>query len=255
MRKSIVILESNAEFSGHLSSFLEGEGYSVGGVSDDGERGLELVRRCSPDIVIVSMVLKGIDGLEVLDKLKEIPGKRSIIAIGNFSDDAIISQILAKGAKYYLMKPVAPDVIVMRIREMTGENSSGQAVTSLRERRGAVTLDEKISNIFISMGIPASIKGYGYLREGIKMAVNEPSVINNITKQLYPKIAEKFSTTPSKVERSIRHSIEVAFNKGRIEAINALFGVRVYIGTEKPTNSEFIALLADKLLLESASKA
>ena len=119
-----------------------------------------------------------------------------------------------------------------------------------REKKNAASLDEKISNIFISIGIPPHIKGYAYLREGIKMTVEQPSIINNVTKQLYPSIAEKFSTTASKVERAIRHSIEVAWNRQRVDAINAIFGVRVYIGTDKPTNSEFIALVADKLILE-----
>ncbi len=111
-------------------------------------------------------------------------------------------------------------------------------------------MDEKISNIFISIGIPPHIKGYVYLREGIKMTIENPAIINNVTKELYPSIAEKFSTTASKVERAIRHAIEVAWNRGRVDAINAIFGVRVYIGSERPTNSEFIALVADKLILE-----
>lgn len=126
---------------------------------------------------------------------------------------------------------------------------------SIREKKSTASLDEKISNIFISIGIPPHIKGYNYLREGIKYAVAEPNIINNVTKELYPKIANHFDTTPSKVERAIRHAIEVAWNRGRIDAINAIFGVRVYIGTEKPTNSEFIALVADKLILEGIVNA
>ena len=120
----------------------------------------------------------------------------------------------------------------------------------MRDKRRAASLDEKISNIFISIGIPPHIKGYQYLREGIKMAVENPAIINSVTKELYPSIGEKFNTTASKVERAIRHAIEVAWNRGRIDAINAIFGARVYIGSERPTNSEFIALVADKLILE-----
>ena len=111
--------------------------------------------------------------------------------------------------------------------------------------------DERISNIFVSIGIPPNIKGYNYLREGIKMAVADPRVINNVTKGLYPVIGEKYETSASKVERAIRHAIEVAWNRGRVDAVNAIFGARVYIGSEKPTNSEFIALVADKLILEN----
>ena len=113
-------------------------------------------------------------------------------------------------------------------------------------------LDEKISNIFITVGIPPHIKGYGYLREGVKIAIQTPTIINHITKKLYPMIGAKYDTSASKVERAIRHAIEVAWNRGRIETINSLFGVRAYVGNEKPTNGEFIALVADKMLLEGA---
>ena len=121
-----------------------------------------------------------------------------------------------------------------------------------RERFYRNTLDERISNIFINVGIPPHIKGYSFLREGVKMAVGDPDIINNITKKLYPKIGEKYDTTASKVERAIRHAIEVAFNRGRIENINNILGVKAFVGAEKPTNGEFIALVADKMILEEA---
>ena len=114
-----------------------------------------------------------------------------------------------------------------------------------------MTLEEKVSSIFINVGIPPHIKGYSFLREGVIMAVNDPEIINNITKKLYPQIGEKYQTSASKVERAIRHAIEVAWNRGRIESINSILGVRAYIGAEKPTNGEFIALVADKMLLEN----
>ena len=134
--------------------------------------------------------------------------------------------------------------------ELTDTESGIIKDTSFEKKRN--TLDEKISKIFISVGIPPHIKGYYYLREGVKMAVGNPDVINNITKQLYPMIGEKYQTTASKVERAIRHAIEVAWNRGRIETINTLLGIRAYVGNEKPTNGEFIALIADKMLLEGA---
>ena len=137
-----------------------------------------------------------------------------------------------------------------RIDELAKTKSTQEKDIAIR-RRKPVTLEEKISEIFISIGIPPHIKGYGYLREGIKMTIENPHVINSVTKELYPSIAKKFSTTASKVERAIRHAIEVAWNRGRIDAINAIFGARIYLGTEKPTNSEFIALVADKLILEN----
>ena len=133
---------------------------------------------------------------------------------------------------------------------MNSEALSYNVSATVRDKRRIASIDEKISNIFITIGIPPHIKGYGYLREGIKMAVEDPSIINNVTKELCPNVAKKFETSASKVERAIRHAIELAWNRGRIDAISAIFGVRVYIGSERPTNSEFIALVADKLILE-----
>ena len=154
------------------------------------------------------------------------------------------------GAAYYLIKPFSIQTAIERFRELLKSKPSASKEMAV-SKRTPVTIEEKISEIFISIGIPPHIKGYGYLREGIKMTIEKPYIINEVTKKLYPSIAEKFQTTPSKVERAIRHAIEVAWNRGRIDAINAIFGARIYLGSEKPTNSEFIALVADKLILEN----
>lgn len=132
-----------------------------------------------------------------------------------------------------------------------GESRRGSYKKVVRRQVKNKTLEERITNIFISVGIPPHIKGYQYLREAIKLSIEDPDIINSITKKLYPSVAEKFATSSSKVERAIRHAIEVGWNRGKIENINSLFGVRVYSQNEKPTNGEFIALVADKLLLES----
>lgn len=189
------------------------------------------------------MLLPGIDGYEVLDKLKGCPTK--LVVLSAFSEEGMVKRAIEKGASYYIVKPFNCETLSQRLLEIT-DTDLGRSV----ERRRTVSLDEKISNIFISVGIPPHIKGYAYLREGVKMAIKNPGIINNITKQLYPMIGERYETSASKVERAIRHAIEVAWNKGRIDSINAMFGVRVYINSEKPTNGEFIALVADKMLLE-----
>ena len=248
-QKKIVVLEGNGEAAAAISSELRNAGFAVCAVSDDGEKAEELVKEYDPDAMLVGMTLKNVDGFGVLDKLREMHARCAVLASGNFSDDATIDLILQKGARYYMMRPVNASQVAARLGEIFAEPEVRTSVVG-NDRKNIVLLDEKISNIFISIGIPPHIKGYAYLREGIKMAVENPAIINNITKQLYPKIAEKLDTTASKVERAIRHSIEVAWNRQRIDAINAVFGVRVYIGTEKPTNSEFIALVADKLILE-----
>lgn len=247
--QKIVILESNLQFAKELSDLLAAQGYTVCAQSSDGEEGVALIDRERPEFVVLGMLLKNLDGFGVMNGVKERNLSTRFIVLGNFCDDKTISRILASGAEYYMMKPIAPSVVAGRIRELSGEEEVVPAGTA--EKRRATSLDERISNIFISIGIPPHIKGYSYLREGIKCAVEDPSIINNVTKGLYPMIGERFSTSASKVERAIRHAIEVAWNRGRTDAVNAIFGARVYIGNEKPTNSEFIALVADKLLLEA----
>ena len=249
-QKKIVILESNHDTAQAVAESLRGEGFEVCGESDDGSEGVELIERTKPDVVLIGLVLKGLDGFGVMDALRERKIPARAIVTGTFADDEIVARVMAKGARYYLMKPLSPPVVAARAKELAADAGKAAPAPAVCEKRSPASLDEKISGILIAIGIPPHIKGYGYLREGIKMAVEEPSIINNVTKQLYPKIAEKFNTTASKVERAIRHSIEVAWNRQRVDAINAMFGVRVYIGTDKPTNSEFIALVADKLILE-----
>ncbi len=246
--KRVLILESNDGFARELADLFTKEGYDVCGVTGDGQEGLKLLEKCAPNVVVMSLLLKNSDGFTVMEEARARGRKADFVVLGNFSDDKIINRTIALGARYYLMKPVPAEIVEERVAELSQE-TFGQSETF--ERRRAGSLDERISNIFISIGIPPHIKGYNYLREGIKMAVNDPHIINNVTKGLYPIIGERFQTSASKVERAIRHAIEVAWNRGRVDAVNAIFGARVYIGTEKPTNSEFIALVADKLILES----
>ena len=142
-----------------------------------------------------------------------------------------------------MQKIIERTVNAERIEDVLRQDDGANAMNPGR-------VEEKITNIFITVGIPAHIKGYQFLREAIKMAVEQPDIVNSITKKLYPSIAEKFDTSPSKVERAIRHAIEVAWNRGKIENINSVFGLQVYNSNEKPTNGEFIALVADKMIIE-----
>mgnify|MGYP001625530812 CR=1 FL=1 len=249
---NIVILESSDEFLEELKSYFDGkEEFNVCAVTGSGNAGIGYIDQYKPDAVILNLVLSGRDGFGVLDHIKNNCRDCKAIVVSNFSDEKIVNSAIAHGASYYFVKPVDPKAVADRITDILSERSTGYGVAEdVRAKRRVASVDEKISNIFISIGIPPHIKGYVYLREGIKMTIENPSIINNVTKELYPNIAKKFDTTPSKVERAIRHAIEVAWNRGRVEAINAIFGVRVYIGSERPTNSEFIALVADKLILE-----
>ncbi len=208
-------------------------------------------RRCLdehiPDVVVTELMMNGEDGYALLEKYRDA---RFIVA-SELKSEVFVIKALELGAKYYLVKPIEYNVLEQRILNVyEGDRLGGKVVR--KKTVSEKTLDERISSIFVSVGIPAHIKGYQFLREGIKLAVDDPPIINAITKTLYPSIAKRFDTTPSKVERAIRHAIEVAWNRGKIENINSVFGVKVYNASEKPTNGEFIALLADKMLLECA---
>lgn len=249
---NLLILDSNEEFFKELQTYFDGdEQFEVCGVSGNGNVGISLINQYKPDVILLNLVLSGTDGFGVMDYIRQNRPGSKVVVVSNFGDDRLVNSAIAHGASYYFVKPVTAECIAQRICELVAPAApSYNVLPEVRDKRRAASVDEKISNIFISIGIPPHIKGYQYLREGIKMAVENPAVINSVTKELYPAIGKKFATTASKVERAIRHAIEVAWNRGRVDAINAIFGVRVYIGSERPTNSEFIALVADKLILE-----
>ncbi len=251
--ESIAVFANNEDFLEEIKNYIsDADGYNICAEASNGNTAVELIKRNNPDVAVVDLVLAGMDGFGVLDYIKENNPECLTIAIGGFIDDKIVDRAIEHGAIYYLAKPVNSKTVLDRIKELSaGRAVNYKVTTDIRDKRKATSLDEKISNIFITIGIPPHIKGFSYLREGIKYAVEDPSIINKVTKELYPKIAKKFVTTASKVERAIRHAIEVAWNRGRTDAISSIFGARVYIGSERPTNSEFIALVADKLILES----
>ncbi len=247
--KSVIILEINKAVVEQLRSALhQTNDFSVIYASDDGDDGLEKIFREKPDLVVVGTFLKGTDGLAVIQAVKKTLPETKIIACGN-ANEGLIDLVMEAGVSYYLVKPFTVSAAMERIKDLFKDRSDVDQAVPIRKKVNSV--EEKISEIFISIGIPPHIKGYAYLREGIKLTIEKPYIINSVTKELYPTIAAHFETSASKVERAIRHAIEVAWNRGRIDAINAIFGARIYLGAEKPTNSEFIALVADKLILEN----
>ncbi len=240
----VYLLQNTEEMNEELADKFRACGYEVVGMSTEGERAVADIEKSVPDLLITELVLPKSDGLQVVKKVKNrFPDVKVVVLTALNSEEAIASAT-KYGASYFMVKPYSFEILSERVKEIFSKSALK------KENRNEPSLDEKISKIFINVGIPPHIKGYCFLREGVKMAVNDPPIINNITKKLYPMIGEKYNTTPSKVERAIRHAIEVAWNRGRIESINALLGVRAYVGQEKPTNGEFIALIADKMLLE-----
>ena len=242
----IKIFIADAEEGENLGNFFaQSTNYEVVGISKVGSEALKRIIETKPEIVIMEVMLPEMDGFMVLENLKkqlkeEMP---KIIFVSHLSHSGFISKAIKEGVSYFMVKPIMPENLEARIKDILTQNQKF-------DRANDHGLDEKISNIFISIGIPANIKGYQFLREAVKLAVAEPDIIGSITKKLYPTIAERFSTSSSKVERGMRHAIEVAWNRGKIENINSLFGLKIYNNNEKPTNGELIALIADKMLME-----
>ncbi|MBE5756415.1 MAG: sporulation transcription factor Spo0A [Clostridiales bacterium] len=246
IKKTVVILEENQKLIEELKNALE-EDFLILKETNDGEEAINFLEETKPDFLITNLFLAGTDGLWILEELNRRDLKVKTIVLSNYCQEEIVERVMASGAYYFMIKPFNLKLLKERMVQ-TFENKERDILPIKRK----ISLEEKISKIFINVGIPPHIKGYSYLREGVKMAVNNPEIINNITKKLYPKIGEKYETSASKVERAIRHAIEVAWNRGRIENINNILGVKAFVGAEKPTNGEFIALVADKMILEEA---
>lgn len=246
--KTKVLIVDDVETSQKLKAILEKEEkFEVVSEVQTVSEAYEKIIETSPDVVITEIVLKGQDGFELLEKANLLKTAPKFFVLSALTQQAAIEKATELGAIYYMAKPFDEKVFYKRFCEVLNSKSKGK-----ESKLGSKEIEEKITNVFITVGIPAHIKGYQFLREAIKMAIDEPEIINSITKRLYPSIADKFETSSSKVERAIRHAIEVAWNRGKIENINSLFGVKVYGENEKPTNGEFIALVADKMLLEGA---
>ncbi len=257
----LLIVDDEQDCAESLARALDGDAdVEVIATAKDGLDAVAKIETLKPDAVALDIVMPNLDGYGVLSnvdftKLRKRP---VFIVTSGLTGDAFIRKAINAGADYYMLKPVSPKALKERLVECSRVKYSPVAVkddeSEMRQaiRRSRHTLDEKLANIFISVGIPAHIKGYQFLREAIKMTIDRPEVINSITKKLYPGIAENFRTSPSKVERAIRHAIEVAWNRGKIENINQIFGIKIYSANDKPTNGEFIALLADKMIMEGA---
>jgi len=256
---SILIADENKDLVTKLKSSLENyEDFSDIEIANGGEDALKKILNLSPDVAIIDVILSGIDGYAVIEEAKKKLSKTKFIIVSSLTSETFVQKAMNLGVEYYMIKPASSELILKRIRDIyeiaeinqaSSEESNDVSIDAFKAGKTKI-LEEKITNIFITVGIPAHIKGYYFLREAIKMAIENPDVVNSITKRLYPSIAERFSTSASKVERAIRHAIEVAWNRGKIENINSVFGVKVYSNNEKPTNGEFIALVADKMLIE-----
>lgn len=246
----LLIAEDNPYLANNIKNYMNAcPEVQVVGVAENAEIALELVKETQPNAIITDIIMPHSDGFVLLEKLNSgeygpMPGVIVLSAVGQ---DNLITRVLALGAKYYMVKPFDLDLLYKRLLDLFDMRYVAPKETApvIKSR----SLDEKITSIFLTIGIPAHIKGYQFLREAIKIVIKSPETINSITKELYPGIAKNFDTSPSKVERAIRHAIEVAWTRGKIENINTIFGYNIYTKNDKPTNGEFIALIADRLTL------
>ena len=244
--KKILIANENIEESERILKELStyDNAFEID-IASSGKSAIEMIKANAYDLMIIDLVLPEIDGFEVIEIAREVNRKMSIIVVSALSSDIFVKKATNMGVSYFMLKPISIEILLKRINDIFDERRFIEDRTVSNKE-----IEEKITNIFITVGIPAHIKGYQFLREAIKLSMTNPEIINSITKKLYPTIAEKFDTSASKVERAIRHAIEVAWNRGKIENINSVFGLTVYSNNEKPTNGEFIALVADKMLLD-----
>lgn len=235
----------------------------VVGTAKDGEEACEMIKAKEPDVVLLDIVMPKLDGLGVMDKIRRDSSMKkhpSFIMVSAIGNEKITEDAFSLGADYYIMKPFDNDMVINRIKRVKrlGEPVKGTEIRKVNayeryekhEEKPVRSLETDVTNIIHEIGVPAHIKGYQYLREAIMMSVDDIEMLNSITKILYPTIAKKYQTTPSRVERAIRHAIEVAWSRGKMDTIDELFGYTINNGKGKPTNSEFIALIADKIRLD-----
>lgn len=260
-RLNVGIADDN-ELMVHLLSDIvaRDEELQVVGTACNGEEAYKMIKTKEPDVVLLDIVMPKLDGLGVIDKVKKdktLKKSPTFIMISAIGQERVTEDAFKLGADYYIMKPFDRDMIVNRIK-MVRHHENRKSFHMRRINPGEnpeqlqKSLESRVTDIIHEIGVPAHIKGYQYLRDAIIMSVNDIEMLNSITKILYPTIAKKYQTTASRVERAIRHAIEVSWNRGKMDTIDALFGYTINNGKGKPTNSEFIALIADKIRLENS---
>lgn len=255
---SVAIVDDNAKIRELLSEIISKDNeLQVVGVAEDGEQACVMIREKKPDVVLLDIIMPKLDGLEVLERIhndKTIQKIPYFIMISAIGDEAISSAAFSMGASYYFVKPFDRNTVVHRIKNIQFLRQSNQknkiAPYDKLEVGSEKSLEEKVTDVIHDIGVPAHIKGYQYLREAILMSIDDMDMLNSVTKVLYPEVAKKYQTTSSRVERAIRHAIEVAWNRGKLETIEEMFGYTVNQGKGKPTNSEFIALITDNIRLK-----
>lgn len=255
----VLVADDNIEFGEIVCDFLSSiDDIEVVGRAEDGFETVRLINELKPDIVILDIIMPHMDGLAVLEHYYKVPAteKPMFIILSAVGQDKITQQAVTLGAEYYIVKPFDLEILVERIRQLRkGEvmiNRTDAAKSFLKQQvPKQQNIENRITQIMRDVGVPAHIKGFQYMRDAVMLVVDDLDLISSVTKRLYPELAKKYKTTPSRVERAIRHAIEVAWTRGQVDAIHELFGYTINTKKGKPTNSEFIAMISDKLRLET----
>ncbi|GAA0416585.1 MAG: sporulation transcription factor Spo0A [Bacillota bacterium] len=250
---SVCLVDDNRELIQLMEDYFEEQGdIEVIGTAYNGRDCLTMLEELEPDVLVLDIIMPHVDGLAVLNTIRSSSGKvPHVIMLTAFGQEEVMKKAVDLGASYFILKPFDLDNLSEQIRQVQGHNAISTGVSKVnRKEKKKQDLEASITNIIHEIGVPAHIKGYMYLREAITMVYNDIELLGSITKVLYPDIAKKYNTTASRVERAIRHAIEVAWSRGNIDSISALFGYTISITKAKPTNSEFIAMVADHLRLE-----
>ena len=262
----VIIADDNPDFVNTLIGYLEKEeDIEIAGIARDGKEAVDLILEKKPDVALLDVIMPHLDGLGVLETLQSSAVEKMpmCIMLSAVGQDKITQKAINLGAEYYVVKPFDINLLIKRMKDFKfyepGTIKGNYVAREIKpqyieiapeNKKDENNLEALVTNVIHEVGVPAHIKGYQYLREAIMMVVNDIDVINQITKQLYPDIAQKYGTTPSRVERAIRHAIEVAWGRGQTDTVENIFGYTVSAAKGKPTNSEFIAMIADKLRLE-----
>ena len=246
--KTVIIADNSEEFCAGLTTALKrSEGFQVIGTANDGEQAIRSVSERKPDVLVLDLMLAKQDGISVLKAISSLEKRPVVFATSGFITDYVASAAAGLGVRYLMLKPCDLSALVERMEEVRSVSLPQKAAARNSANGG---IEAMVTNIIHEIGVPAHIKGYQYLREAIIIATQDMDVINAITKVLYPQVAKTFQTTPSRVERAIRHAIEVAWDRGDLDTLQRFFGYTVSNTKGRPTNSEFIALIADKLQLQ-----
>ena len=255
---SVAIADDNERMVEILDSIVKKDNeFQIVGKANNGEDVYHVIKEKEPDVVLLDLIMPKLDGLSVMERVNQdqtIKKHPKFIVISAIGQEGITEDAFELGAYYYIMKPFDNDMVLSRVKSIKNnmeQENRKRTKNSCNEAQMREYLENNVTDMIHEVGVPAHIKGYQYLRDAIMMVVEEPDMLNSITKILYPTIAKRNHTTPSRVERAIRHAIEVAWSRGNMEIINSLFSYTVSTGKGKPTNSEFIALIADKIRLQN----